>query len=189
MKNLEQLGLKVLQSLDPERAHNLAIKALQMGLVPKPRSRRFPRLNSQLAGLTLPNPIGLAAGFDKNAQALNGLAACGFGFLEIGAATPVAQPGNPKPRLFRLPSDRAVINRFGFNNDGMAQIALRLQKRPKHPVMGLILARIKTAMTAQTILAGSCAIAQPILILPPSMSAAQIPKNCAIYRAKRRYQP
>jgi len=92
MKNLEQLGLKVLQSLDPERAHNLAIKALQMGLVPKPRSRSFPRLNSQLAGLTLPNPIGLAAGFDKNAQALNGLAACGFGFLEIGAATPVAQP-------------------------------------------------------------------------------------------------
>ena len=125
MKKLEQLGLKVLQSLDPERAHNLAIKALQMGLVPKPRSRSFPRLNSQLAGLTLPNPIGLAAGFDKNAQALNGLAACGFGFLEIGAATPVAQPGNPKPRLFRLPSDRAVINRFGFNNDGMAQIALQ----------------------------------------------------------------
>ena len=137
MKKLEQLGLKVLQSLDPERAHNLAIKALQMGLVPKPRSRSFPRLNAQLAGLALPNPIGLAAGFDKNAQALNGLAACGFGFLEVGAATPVAQPGNPKPRLFRLPSDRAVINRFGFNNDGMAQIALRLQKRPKHPVIGL----------------------------------------------------
>ena len=137
MKKLEQLGLKVLQSLDPERAHNLAIKALQMGLVPKPRSRCFPRLNAQLAGLALPNPIGLAAGFDKNAQALNGLAACGFGFLEVGAATPVAQPGNPKPRLFRLPSDRAVINRFGFNNDGMAQIALRLQKRPKHPAIGL----------------------------------------------------
>ena len=137
MKKLEQLGLKVLQSLDPERAHNLAIKALQMGLVPTPRSRSFPRLNAQLAGLALPNPIGLAAGFDKNAQALNGLAACGFGFLEVGAATPVAQPGNPKPRLFRLPSDRAVINRFGFNNDGMAQIALRLQKRPKHPAIGL----------------------------------------------------
>lgn len=137
MKKLEQLGLKVLQSLDPERAHNLAIKALQMGLVPKPRSCSFPRLNAQLAGLALPNPIGLAAGFDKNAQALNGLAACGFGFLEVGAATPVAQPGNPKPRLFRLPSDRAVINRFGFNNDGMAQIALRLQKRPKHPAIGL----------------------------------------------------
>jgi dihydroorotate dehydrogenase len=108
-----------------------------MGLVPKPRSCSFPRLNAQLAGLALPNPIGLAAGFDKNAQALNGLAACGFGFLEVGAATPVAQPGNPKPRLFRLPSDRAVINRFGFNNDGMAQIALRLQKRPKHPAIGL----------------------------------------------------
>ncbi|HBM69145.1 MAG TPA: dihydroorotate dehydrogenase (quinone), partial [Rhodobacteraceae bacterium] len=91
----------------------------------------------QLAGLALPNPIGLAAGFDKNAQALNSLAACGFGFLEVGAATPVAQPGNPKPRLFRLPSDCAVINRFGFNNDGMAQIALRLQKRPKHPAIGL----------------------------------------------------
>ena len=137
MKKLEQLVLKVLQSLDPERAHNLAIKALQMGLVTKPRSCSFPRLNAQLAGLALPNPIGLAAGFDKNAQAMNGLAACGFGFLEVGGATPVAQPGNPKPRLFRLPSDRAVINRFGFNNDGMAQIALRLQKRPKHPAIGL----------------------------------------------------
>ncbi len=108
-----------------------------MGLVPKPRSCSFPRLNSQLAGLTLSNPIGLTAGFDKNAQALNGLVAYGFGVLEVDAATPVAQPSNPKPRLFRLPSDRTVINRFEFNNEGMRQIALQLQKRPKHAVIGL----------------------------------------------------
>ena len=123
---LERLGLAVMHRLDPERAHGLAIAALRAGLVPAPGPVTSDLLSVDLAGLRLPNPVGLAAGFDKNAEAVGALARAGFGFLELGAATPRAQPGNPKPRLFRLQQDRAVINRFGFNNDGMEAIAGRL---------------------------------------------------------------
>ncbi|WP_438976456.1 quinone-dependent dihydroorotate dehydrogenase [Roseicyclus sp.] len=123
---LERLGLAVMHRLDPERAHGLAIAALRAGLVPGPGPVTSDILRVDLAGITLPNPVGLAAGFDKNAEAVAPLARAGFGFLEVGAATPRAQPGNPKPRLFRLSADRAVINRFGFNNDGMEAIATRL---------------------------------------------------------------
>ncbi|MCC1480130.1 quinone-dependent dihydroorotate dehydrogenase [Roseibaca sp. Y0-43] len=137
MSTLERIGLSALRSLDPETAHGLAIKALQSGLAPLPHPVTSPRLHTQIAGLDLPNPVGLAAGFDKNAQALGGLSRAGFGFVEVGAATPRPQPGNPRPRLFRLPEDRAVINRFGFNNDGAQAIAARLAKRPKGMVLGL----------------------------------------------------
>ena len=123
---LERLGLAVMHRLDPERAHGLAIAALKAGLVPASGPVTADILRVDLAGLSLPNPVGLAAGFDKNAEAVTPLARAGFGFLELGAATPRAQPGNPKPRLFRLSADRAVINRFGFNNDGMEAIATRL---------------------------------------------------------------
>ena len=94
-------------------------------------------MQCHVAGLQLDNPLGLAAGFDKNAQAIAPLARAGFGFLEVGAATPQAQNGNSKPRLFRLTEDRAVINRFGFNNDGMVAISDRMQNRPKGAVVGL----------------------------------------------------
>ncbi len=87
-----------------------------------------------MAGLSLENPVGLAAGYDKNAVAVDPLMRSGFGFLEVGAATPRPQPGNPKPRLFRLTEDKAAINRFGFNNDGAASIAARLALRPKSTV-------------------------------------------------------
>ncbi|MBN2759869.1 MAG: quinone-dependent dihydroorotate dehydrogenase [Rhodobacteraceae bacterium] len=137
MSKLERLSLTALRSFDPETAHGLAIKALQLGLAPLPRPCVSSRLRMQIAGLDLPNPVGLAAGFDKNAQALDGLARAGFGFVEVGAATPRPQPGNPRPRLFRLPEDRAVINRFGFNNEGAQVIATRLAKRPKGMVLGL----------------------------------------------------
>ena len=134
----ERLGLAVLHRLDPERAHDLALTALRRGLVPLPGAPLTgPRLRVRLAGLDLPNPVGLAAGFEKNARALAPLSRAGFGFLEAGAATPRPQPGNPKPRLFRLAQDRAVINRFGFNNDGAAAIAARLAARPKGTVIGL----------------------------------------------------
>lgn len=126
-KMWERLGLSVMQKLDPERAHGLAIAALKSGLLPAPGAVTSPILRVTLAGLDLPNPVGLAAGFDKNAEAIGPLARAGFGFLEVGAATPHAQPGNAKPRLFRLSEDRAAINRFGFNNQGMAAIAARLQ--------------------------------------------------------------
>ncbi|TVP73912.1 MAG: quinone-dependent dihydroorotate dehydrogenase [Rhodobacteraceae bacterium] len=137
MSFLERAGIALLHRLDPERAHGMALAALKAGLVPMPEMVRSPRLAVQLAGLECSNPVGLAAGFDKNATALDGLARVGFGFVEVGAATPRPQPGNPRPRLFRLYEDRAVINRFGFNNDGASNIAARLEKRPKGMILGL----------------------------------------------------
>lgn len=133
----ERLGLAALRRIDPETAHGLALKALCLGLAPLPGMVTSPRLKTRLAGLELANPVGLAAGFDKNAVALHPLARSGFGFVEVGAATPRPQAGNPRPRLFRLTEDRAVINRFGFNNEGMEAIAARLAKRPKDAVIGL----------------------------------------------------
>ncbi|WP_204113812.1 quinone-dependent dihydroorotate dehydrogenase [Shimia biformata] len=145
MRALEQIGLKALHCVDPETAHGLAIRALQMGLAHAPGRVTSSRLATSFAGLDLPNPVGLAAGFDKNATALSGLARAGFGFFEVGAATPLPQPGNPRPRLFRLSEDRGAINRFGFNNDGMDAIAERLAQRPKDAVIGLNLGANKTS--------------------------------------------
>ena len=104
------------------------------------------RLATTVAGLSLQNPVGLAAGYDKNATAIAPLSRAGFGFVEVGAATPLPQPGNPKPRLFRLTEDRAVINRFGFNNEGAEAIAARLAARKPGPVpVGLNLGANKTS--------------------------------------------
>lgn len=131
MNLIERIGLASLHMLDPEKAHDLSILALERGLAPlagKPATSD--RLRTRLAGLDLPNPVGLAAGLDKNARALPALMRAGFGFIEVGAATPRPQPGNPKPRLFRLTEDRAIINRFGFNNEGAEIIAQRLARRP-----------------------------------------------------------
>ncbi len=130
MSLVERIGLPLLRRLDPERAHGLALKALNAGLGPMSGPVRSPRLRVEIAGLALENPLGLAAGFDKNAEALGPLMQAGFGFLEVGAATPLPQPGNPRPRLFRLSEDRAAINRFGFNNEGADVIAARLAARP-----------------------------------------------------------
>lgn len=126
---IERAGLCALHRLDPEAAHGLSLRALNAGLVPLPGVVTSPRLATQLAGLALPNPVGLAAGYDKNAVAIAALSRAGFGFVEVGAATPRPQPGNPRPRLFRLTADRAVINRFGFNNEGAGAIAARLAAR------------------------------------------------------------
>jgi dihydroorotate dehydrogenase len=142
---LERLGLATLHRLDPEQAHKLSLKALSLGLTPKPGPVTSPRLRTDIAGLSLPNPIGLAAGFDKNAEAVAPLLQSGFGFIEVGAATPKPQSGNPKPRLFRLTEDRAAINRFGFNNDGAAAIAARLKQRPATGIVGLNLGANKTS--------------------------------------------
>ncbi|MEO1556751.1 MAG: quinone-dependent dihydroorotate dehydrogenase [Pseudomonadota bacterium] len=131
---IETLGLAALRRMDPETAHGLALRAVRTPLASLPGPVTSGRLCTKVAGLTLPNPIGLAAGFDKNATAIAPLSRAGFGWIEVGAATPVAQPGNPRPRLFRLPEDAAAINRFGFNNDGMEAIAQRLSKRPKGAV-------------------------------------------------------
>lgn len=137
MSTLERIGLKLLHRVEPDTAHGLAMFAIRAGLAPHPGPFTSPRLRTQLAGLDLPNPVGLAAGFDKNAVAVGPLTRAGFGFVEVGAVTPRAQPGNPRPRLFRLPEHRAVINRFGFNNEGMEAVAARLARRPKDAVIGI----------------------------------------------------
>jgi len=142
----ERMGLALLRRTDPERAHALALTALQIGLAPLPGPVRLPRLACRLAGMPLLNPVGLAAGFDKNAPAIGPLSRAGFGFVEVGAATPLPQPGNPRPRLFRLTEDRAAINRFGFNNDGAEAIAARLGQRKRTLVpVGLNLGANKTS--------------------------------------------
>lgn len=133
----ETLGLQVLRRIDPERAHALALRGLNTGILPLPGPVTSERLQTQVAGLAFPNPVGLAAGFDKNAEAVASLMRAGFGFLEVGAATPRAQPGNPRPRLFRLAEDQAAINRFGFNNDGADRISQRLAARPRGIPVGL----------------------------------------------------
>ncbi|MDX1742550.1 MAG: quinone-dependent dihydroorotate dehydrogenase [Ruegeria sp.] len=137
MKLTEKLGLAVLHRMDPEAAHGMSIKALKAGFAPMPGPVTSPRLKTTVAGLDLPNPVGLAAGFDKNGEVLAPLSRTGFGFIEVGAITPRPQPGNPKPRLFRLSEDKAAINRFGFNNEGMEAMARRLANRPKDAVIGL----------------------------------------------------
>ena len=129
------VGAALLRTLDPEAAHRLAIRALQLAPLPPARADD-PVLRTRLAGLDLPNPVGLAAGLDKNGEALHGLARLGFGFVECGSVTPLPQAGNPKPRLFRLSEDRAVINRMGFNNDGLEAFADRLTRRPRGAVVG-----------------------------------------------------
>ena len=137
MSLIEGLGLTALRVVDPERAHRLALRALNSPFVPLPGPVTSPRLAVKIAGLELLNPIGLAAGFDKNATALRPLMQAGFGFLEVGAATPRAQSGNARPRLFRLVRDKAAINRFGFNNEGIEAIADRLADRPEGIPVGL----------------------------------------------------
>ncbi len=145
MSLLEIAGLRALRWLDPETAHGLALRALNAGLGPKGGAVTSPRLVTSLAGLALPNPVGIAAGFDKNAGVVRAALAAGPGFLEIGAVTPLPQQGNPRPRLFRLARDRAAINRFGFNNDGMVAVAPRLAAARGAGVVGVNLGANKDA--------------------------------------------
>ncbi|MCX5580337.1 quinone-dependent dihydroorotate dehydrogenase [Kaistia terrae] len=119
--------------IDPEVAHGLSIKVLSSGLHPSVRPDRDPRLSRTLFGLKFANPLGIAAGLDKNAEVPDPLLALGFGFVEIGTITPLAQPGNPKPRMFRLVDDHGVINRLGFNNEGHAAARRRLEARRGKP--------------------------------------------------------
>ncbi|MGI9389984.1 MAG: quinone-dependent dihydroorotate dehydrogenase, partial [Boseongicola sp.] len=137
MSFVERLGLAALHRLDPETAHGLALTALRGSFAPRSGPYSSPALATELAGLKLPNPVGLAAGFDKNAVAIAPLSRVGFGFLEVGAATPRPQRGNPRPRLFRLNEDHAAINRFGFNNQGIDAIVPRLSSAPRSIPFGL----------------------------------------------------
>jgi len=135
---------KFLFLFDPEKVHHFTFLCLKMGFkipfVSAIISDKFEvenrSLEKKLFGLTFKNPVGLAAGFDKNAELFNELSAFGFGFIEIGTVTPKSQPGNPKKRLFRLKDDQAIINRMGFNNDGAIAIAKRLKNRNKGLIIG-----------------------------------------------------
>lgn len=124
---------RLMTLLPPERAHRAALNALAQGLGPKVRTPADPILATAIAGMELAHPVGLAAGFDKNAEAPDALLDAGFGFVEVGGVTPRPQAGNPAPRLFRLREDKAVINRMGFNNEGLAALKARLETRQGKP--------------------------------------------------------
>jgi dihydroorotate dehydrogenase len=119
----------VLRLFEPETAHGLAIRALRLGMGPHDRTPDDPVLATTVWGLSFRNPIGLSAGFDKGAEVPDAMLRAGFGFVEAGTVTPLPQPGNPKPRLFRLSEDGAVINRLGFNGGGLAPFVGRIAKR------------------------------------------------------------
>lgn len=144
MSLLHDLAAAGLRTLDPETAHRLTIQSLKTGLGPR-AGRDDPALAVELAGLKLPNCVGLAAGFDKDAEAPDAMLAAGFGFVECGTVTPLPQPGNPKPRLFRLTEDEAVINRYGFNSGGLSPFAARLAARPRKGLVGANLGANKEA--------------------------------------------
>jgi dihydroorotate dehydrogenase len=128
----------ILFRLDAERAHTLTIAALAAwGKAGTPLAPSVPRLATTVAGIAFPNPVGLAAGVDKDGRAIDGFFGLGFGSVEIGTLTPLAQPGNPKPRIFRLPEDRAVINRLGFNNGGLDGALPRAQNAKRNGVLGI----------------------------------------------------
>ncbi|WP_408904537.1 quinone-dependent dihydroorotate dehydrogenase [Nguyenibacter sp. L1] len=128
MDLVSNMLMPLVRRLDPEDAHALALNALMLGFGGGVWGRDDPALSVRTMGLRFPNPIGIAAGFDKNAQVLRPLARIGFGFVEAGTVTPRPQPGNPRPRLFRLAEDRAIINRMGFNNQGIDRFAVRLAR-------------------------------------------------------------
>jgi dihydroorotate dehydrogenase len=159
---VERAALAVLHRLDPERAHDLSLAALRLRLVPRPGPVTSPRLATSVGGVAMPNPVGLAAGYDKNAVALPTLMQAGFGFVEVGAATPRPQPGNPRPRLFRLADDGAVINRFGFNNDGVEAIAERLAARPAGVPVGLNVGANKDSADRAADYAAVARVAAPV---------------------------
>lgn len=129
---VQSTALAALRLLPPEAAHRATIRALKTGLGPRGR-HDDPRLAMTLAGLKLTSPVGLAAGFDKNAEVPDAMLRAGFGFVECGTVTPLSQAGNPKPRVFRLQDDDGVINRLGFNNDGLGPFVNRLRARSGRP--------------------------------------------------------
>jgi dihydroorotate dehydrogenase len=137
VSGLHDAAARAMHLLDPETAHELTVAALQLGLGPREHGRDDDAiLRTRIGGMFAPNCIGLAAGFDKNAQVPDAMLNAGFGFVECGTVTPLPQVGNPRPRLFRLRQDRAVINRMGFNNQGLEAFAARLAKRARRGVVG-----------------------------------------------------
>ncbi|MFO1129492.1 MAG: quinone-dependent dihydroorotate dehydrogenase [Rhodospirillales bacterium] len=142
MPDYYPLVAPLLFRIESERAHRLAIGALRLGLVRPPPAVSDPRLRVSVAGLRFPNAVGLAAGFDKNGEAVDAMLRLGFGFVEVGTVTPRPQAGNPRPRLFRLRADQAVLNRMGFNNDGAEVVLRRLAARRERGRPGIVGANV-----------------------------------------------
>ncbi len=135
---LADFALPFLRTLDPEKAHELTLRALETGLYPRRSETDDPRLAQTIWGLSFPNPIGIAAGFDKDARVPSEILNSGFGFAEIGTVTPRPQAGNPQPRVFRLPEDSGMINRLGFNSEGHAAVLARLQRLQSRAHQGVV---------------------------------------------------
>ncbi|XP_012935288.1 dihydroorotate dehydrogenase (quinone), mitochondrial isoform X2 [Aplysia californica] len=153
-KFYEEIAMPMFRMFGAETAHNLGIKLAKYKIVPKPQKPDSPLLKTEVWGRSFPNPIGLAAGYDKQGEAVDGLLKIGFGFVEVGSVTPAPQPGNPTPRVFRLKEDKAVINRYGFNSDGHEVVFERLSRRnqeqagEKAGVLGVNLGKNKTSPDA-----------------------------------------
>ncbi len=148
MLDLYPFAAPFIRLLNPEAGHRLAIGALKRGLIPTCGPFEDPILRTTVWQREFPNPIGTAAGFDKNAEIVDAVHRLGFGFAEIGTVTPRPQPGNPKPRLFRLLADDAVINRMGFNNDGLEVVLARLKAAPRKGIVAVNVGKNKDAMNA-----------------------------------------
>ena len=131
------LARPLLNALDPEQAHELTLRSLEAGIHPRSSAPDDARLAASAWGLAFPNPLGIAAGFDKDARVVGAVLGMGLGFAEIGTVTPRPQQGNPRPRVFRLTGDRALINRLGFNNGGHAAALARLQRHPPRGIVGV----------------------------------------------------
>ena len=123
--------------LNPETAHDLAIKALKFNFISQNKIKNNKSIKTEIFGKIVPNPIGIAAGFDKDAEVYNSLFKLGFGFVEVGTVTPINQYGNPKPRIFRLEEDEALINRLGFNNSGSEKVSTRIISNPPKGLFGI----------------------------------------------------
>jgi dihydroorotate dehydrogenase len=176
MKSLPDLALPLLKALPPEAAHRAGILALRLypAHTPKPDPAS---LRVKLWGMNFPNPVGLAAGFDKHAEVPDAMLALGFGFVEIGTVTPLPQPGNPKPRMFRLEADRAVINRLGFNSEGLDVVVARLKARRAKPgILGANLGKNRDSQDAiADYVAGVKALAPFVNYLTVNVSSPNTP--------------
>ena len=170
-----RLALPALLTLEPERAHRATLRALAL-MPPRPTPADDPRLRVEAFGLGFPNPVGMAAGFDKDAEAPDALLSLGFGFTEVGTLTPRPQPGNPRPRVFRLKEDAAMINRLGFNNAGHASALARLQRRRRQGIVGVnIGANKNSADRVQDYVAGVAAFADVASYFTVNVSSPNTP--------------
>src|SRR6185295_13452663 len=177
---------QILRALPPEIAHRLTIRALRAGLMARARDPDDPILTTRAWGLIFPNPLGLSAGFDKDAEAYATLLRLGFGFVEVGSITPRPQAGNPKPRVFRLPDDEAVINRLGFNSDGLAAAVTNLRRRQadRSGIVGINLGKNRDSTDAAAdYVAGTAALASLADYLVINVSSPNTPGLRALQEA------